>query len=136
MQVVETVVAREPEVCWRAFTDASTLAAWVPGLRRARVITQDDRGMPAEILFEFGASLTYSLVYTYDHTTREVTWQPRAGKRDAVAGFAKFEPAEGGTRFTYALAQGDNRSAADKGLGDLTALVTAFARWVAEDRRR
>jgi hypothetical protein len=102
----------------------------VPGLRRARVILVDDDGLPAEILFEFGASRTYTLVYTYDVGNREVRWQPRAGKRDAVAGFARFEAVDEGTSVTYGLEQGDGRSAVEKALGDQTALVEAFARWL------
>ena len=90
MQEVNTFVPSAPERCFRAFTDAATLVAWVPGLRRARLIATDAAGQPLEILFEFGPSLTYSLVYTYDAARLEVTWQPRAGKRDAVAGFARF----------------------------------------------
>lgn len=116
--------------------DAVTLAAWVPGLRRARVITRDTQGLPLETLFEFGESLTYSLVYTYDAATREVKWQPRTGKYDAVAGFARFDPAEGGTKLTYGLEQGDGRSPAEKALGEVSILAHAFARWMSEERRR
>ena len=136
MQSVEAVVPRDPETCWRAFIDPSTLAAWVPGLRRARVIATDAAGRPQEILFEFGSSSTYSLVYTYDAAAREIAWQPRTGKHDAVAGFARFEPADGGTRIIYALKQGDGRSAAEKALGDLDALIAAFVRFVADEKRR
>lgn len=130
MHSVRAVVPRDPDRCWRAFIDATTLAAWVPGLRRARVILLGDDGLPAEILFEFGASLTYTLVYTYDVTNREVRWQPRAGKRDAVAGFARFERVDEGTSVTYGLEQGDGRSPAERALGEQSALVDAFARWV------
>lgn len=136
MQSVEAVVPRDPEACWRAFTDPATLAAWVPGLRRARVIAMDDGGRPQEILFEFGSSSTYSLVYTYDPAAREVAWQPRTGKHDAVAGFARFELVEGGTRIIYALKQGDGRSPAEKALGDLDTLIAAFVRFVADEKRR
>jgi hypothetical protein len=136
MQEVRAVIPRDPEACWRAFIDPATLAAWVPGLRKARVIQLDAEGLPQEILFEFGASLTYSLVYTYDHAARETRWQPRAGKRDAVAGFARFDPLDGDTAITYGLEQGDGRSPAEKDVGDLSVLVAAFVRWMSEERRR
>lgn len=136
MNTVEVLIPTEPEACWRAFVDAATLAAWVPGLRKARVITRDTQGLPLEILFEFGESLTYSLVYTYDAAAREVKWQPRTGKYDAVAGFARFAPAEGGTELTYGLEQGDGRTPAEKALGDVSVLAHAFARWMSEERRR
>jgi len=136
VQEVHAVVPRAPEACWRAFTDPTTLPAWVPGLRRARVVAIDEQGRPSEILFEFGASLTYSLIYTYDVTTREVTWQPRAGKRDAVAGFARFDAQDDGTRITYGLKHGEGRSRAEREQGDLSALVDAFVRWMADEKRR
>jgi len=137
VQTVEVVVPRDPAACWRAFTDPATLAAWVPGLRRARVIQAGADGLPIEVLFEFGESLTYSLVYTYDVAKREVTWQPRAGKRDAVAGFATFAALEtgAGTKITYGLKHGDGRSVAEKALGDLSGLVGSFARWMTDKRR-
>lgn len=123
VQTVEAVVPREPAACWRAFTDAAAFAAWIPGLRRARVIQVGSHGLPAEILFEFGASRTYSLVYTYDLERREVRWEARANKRDAVAGFARFEPAEQGTHVTYGLAS--------SGGDDVNAVLAAFVQWMA-----
>ncbi|MEO7096055.1 MAG: SRPBCC family protein [Polyangiales bacterium] len=130
MQTVRAVVSRDPDACWRAFTDPATLGAWVPGLRKARVISLDASELPLEILFEFGPSLTYSLVYTYDAAAREVTWQPRTGRHDAVAGFARFDAVDGGTQITYGLAHGDGRSPSETALGDIAALVASFARWI------
>lgn len=126
----ETYVARSPEQCWRALTDASLLAAWVPGLRRARVIELDGNGFAREVLFEFSASLSYSLVYSYDRAALAMRWEPRIGKRDAVRGFARFERCDDGTKMIYALEQGSGRSAADQSLGDPEATLVAFARWV------
>ena len=127
---VLTVVPREPAVCWRAFTDAATLGAWVPGLRRARVIQVGADGLPIEILFEFGESRTYSLVYTYDVEAHEVRWRPGAGKLDAVAGFARFDPFDDGTRVTYGLEH--HGGGADPGA--LQALLAAFAQWMQSPR--
>ena len=131
MQTALSVVSREPEVCWRAFVDANTFSAWIPGLRRAQVIQTGADGLPTEILFEFGASRTYSLVYTYDLANREVRWEPRANKRDAVAGFARFDAFDDGTRVTYGLAN----HTGDTQLGELNDLLAAFTTWIAGRRR-
>lgn len=130
LRCVETYIARSPDACWHALIDASLLAAWVPGLRRARVVELDAGGLAREVLFEFSASLTYSLVYSYDAVVRELRWEPRIGKRDAVRGFARFDACDGGTKMVYALEQGSGRNAADVALGDPELLVVAFARWV------
>ena len=130
MVTVRAVVPREPAACWRAFTDATTFGAWVPGLRRAQVIRLGADGLPTEILFEFGASRTYTLVYTYDHAAREVRWQPGTGKLDAVAGFARFEPLDGGTSLTYGLEHHDGSAE----ITEVQALVAAFGRWMQSAR--
>ena len=118
-----------PEVCWELFIEPKTLTAWIPGLRRAQVIAKE-RGLPAEIHFEFASSLVYTLVYTYDADALEVRWEPKLGRRDGVSGFAKFEPADGHTRMTYGLAHGDARTAAERALGDPARLVAAFIAFV------
>jgi len=128
---VRAVVPREPAACWRAFTDATTFGAWIPGLRRAQVIRLGADGLPAEILFEFGASRTYTLVYTYDHAAREVRWHPATGKLDAVAGFARFEPLDDGTSFTYGL----EHHRGDAELAEVQEMVTAFGHWMQSSRR-
>jgi hypothetical protein len=130
LRSVVTYIAQSPDMCWRALVDTRLLAAWVPGLRRARVIESDASGLPREVLFEFAASLTYSLIYSYDLVARELRWEPRTGKRDAVRGFARFEACDQGTRMTYALEQGGGRNVAEQALGDPDAIVIAFARWV------
>ena len=130
LRSVTREIARSRESCWRVLIDVTALPAWVPGLRKAQVIETDEAGLPREILFEFSASLTYTLVYAYDVPAREVRWEPRIGKRDGVRGFARLEAVEGGTRLTYALEQGDGRKAADVALADPEQLVAAFARWV------
>ena len=128
-----TIVLPHPiEACWRAFTDANLLLAWVPGLRRATVISLGGMGLAKEILFEFAQSRTYTLIYSYDLAAHEVRWEPQLGKRDAVLGHARFEAVLGGTRFEYALEQGDGRSEAERALGSLDLLVGAFAGWLAK----
>ena len=126
METVTAIVQREPEECWRVFTDAASLPTWVPGLRRAQILTID-RGMPSEIHFEFAGSLAYTLVYSYDRDHREVHWQPKLGKDEGVTGFVRFEPVEGGTRVTYGLEHGDGRGATERALGDAKPLIEAFA---------
>jgi hypothetical protein len=129
MQTVTVVVPRDPATCWKRFTDASLLLAWVPGLRRAQVIAKS-RGLPEEVHFEFSDSLAYTLVYTYDVEAREVRWEPKLGKRDGVAGFARFATTDGGTELTYGLEHGTGRNEQDRALGDITKIADAFAAWM------
>jgi hypothetical protein len=129
MQTVTVVVPRDPASCWKRFTDASLLLAWVPGLRRAQVIAKS-RGLPEEVHFEFSDSLAYTLVYAYDVDAHEVRWEPKLGKRDGVAGFARFDATDGGTQVTYGLEQGTGRSEQDRALGDIKHIVDAFAAWM------
>lgn len=135
IRTIVAFVARSPHRCWRAFTDANLLVAWVPGLRRAKVIASRPDGLAAEVMFEFSTSLVYSLVYDYDIENHEVRWEPRSGKRDGVRGFARIEPWDGGSRLVYGLELGGGRDVADTTLSEPRALVSAFARWVEGDRR-
>ncbi|MEO8841124.1 MAG: SRPBCC family protein [Kofleriaceae bacterium] len=132
MRTLTAVVRRSPEACWRVLIDPATFTGWVPGLRRARVITTDTSGRPRDVQFDFGASRTYSLVYSYTDDDREVRWEPGLGKRDAVRGFARIEPTDGGTTLIYGLEPGDARTEIE--LDDLGALVAAFVRWMHEAR--
>lgn len=128
-----------PDECWRALTDATLLVAWLPGLRRVSVIAHDAAGLPAEVQFEFSTSLSYSLLYTYDHATHEMRWEPRMGKRDAVRGYARVDAIEGDatrTALTYAIEQGSGRSGAELELGSPGAIVEAFGSWIATRARR
>ena len=121
METVTTLVLRDVDACWRVFTDVARLTSWVPGLHSAEILTLE-RGLPAEIHFEFG-TFAYTLVYSYDRAKREVHWQPKLGKAGGVTGFARFEATTGGTLATYALAPGQARTAEE-----LAPLVEAFAR--------
>lgn len=134
MRTVTAFVERPADACWRVLIDAATFTGWVPGLRRARVVAMDDAGRPREVVFEFAASRTYSLVYTYVPEELEVRWEPRLGKRDAVRGFARVEASERGSNLTYGLEPGDARSEAEQALGDLEAVVSSFARWMNQAR--
>ncbi|HUS29095.1 MAG TPA: SRPBCC family protein [Kofleriaceae bacterium] len=126
MQTVTVDVARDPETCWRAFVDVGQLPRWVPGLKRAEIITRA-KGLPEEVHFEFARELAYTLVYSYDKEERVVRWQPKLGKNAGVSGFVRFEAIENGwTRITYGLEQGDARGPAERELGDLQRLAEAF----------
>ena len=127
VETVTTVVPRDVDACWRVFTDVARLTTWVPGLRSAEILTLE-RGLPAEIHFEFG-TFAYTLVYSYDRANHEVRWQPKLGKAGGVTGFARFEPTDGGTRVTYALEPGPSRTAEE-----LAPLVEAFARRMNTER--
>jgi len=132
MRTATIVLSQSVDACWRAFTDARLLLAWVPGLRRATVISTGAMGLPREILFEFAESRTYTLIYDYDLAAHEVRWQPQLGKRDAVSGHARFTAENGTTRMEYALDQGDGRTEAERALGSLDVLVASFASWLAK----
>ena len=130
VETVTALVPRDPAACWRAFTDARHLASWVPGLRRADILSKA-RGLAAEVHFEFASELAYTLVYTYDPDKLEVSWQPKLGRAEGVTGFARFEATDGGgTRITYGLEHGEARTEADLQLGNLEALVAAFVAWM------
>lgn len=129
METVTAFIPREPAVCWRAFTDARQLASWVPGLRRADILSKA-RGLAAEVHFEYASERAYTLVYTYDAEKLEVSWQPKLGAAAGVIGFARFDPAPAGTQMTYGLEHGEARTPAEQALGNLEALVAAFATWM------
>jgi hypothetical protein len=130
MRTVTAFVRRSPQACWSVIVDPTLLTHWVPGLRRAVVISLGPFNLPAEIHFEFSTSLTYTLVYTYDFARREMTFEPRLGARDGVRGFVRLDPFDDGTRLEYGLEVGDARSSADRELGDLDALVASFVHWM------
>jgi hypothetical protein len=129
VDTVTAFVPRDPTDCWRAFTDARHLASWVPGLRRADILSKQ-RGLAAEVHFEFASELAYTLVYTYDADQRLVSWQPKLGRAEGVTGYARFDAAPGGTQITYGLEHGEARTADDQALGNLDALVAAFVAWI------
>ncbi len=129
MRTATAFVPRDPDMCWRMFIDVAALTGWVPGIRRVEVIAKE-KGLPAEVHFEFASSLAYTLVYRYDLAQRVLAWEPKLGKRDAVTGFARFDPAEGGATMTYALEDGDGRSVSERALGDPDVLVAAFVRFM------
>ncbi|MBA3817353.1 MAG: SRPBCC family protein [Deltaproteobacteria bacterium] len=135
MQTVTALVPRDPATCWRAFVDASQLTAWVPGLRRAQVLSKA-RGLPEEVHYEFADALAYTLVYTYDRDNLEVRWEPKLGRSAGVTGFARLEAVDAGTQLTYGLAHGDSRTPDEQALGDLQRLVDAFVAWVTGDTTR
>jgi hypothetical protein len=132
------VIARRPQVCWRAFVEVETLCAWVPGLRKVQLITRAADGMPSEVRYEFSESRTYTLVYTYeaDDISKVVRWEPKSGARDAVRGWARFEPHDGGTLMTYELEHGASRTEKEKFLDNVDEMLDAFARWMAESQER
>ena len=134
MPTATKLIPRPPAACWRHFTDAALLAAWVPGLRRVRVVATMPDGLPLEVAFEFAASRTYSLVYTYDVDARVVTWSPRMGQRDAVRGSARFDAEDGGTRVTYTLESSSARAPAERHDDDPVVLLDAFAQWMGRIR--
>lgn len=136
MRIVSELVARPLEDCWRAFTEYASMPQWVPGLREATLVEFDVTGLPYEVRFNYAGGLTYSLHYTYDLDEHVVRWEPveNESERGGVRGFARFEQAEGGTRFTYALEHDAGRKAAERALDNPQQLAQAFARWMHEER--
>ena len=130
MQIVSAVIARTIDECWHVFSDATVMTKWVPGLVDARLIESTTDGLPLEIQFEFAAAHIYSLVYTYDLDARVVRWEPRPGEHGAVRGYARFEPADGDTTFTYALEHDVGRKAPERWLDNPKQLVSAFQQWM------
>ncbi len=124
---VTRAIPRPAEVCWRRFIDLGSLSAWLPNLRRVRVITIGPDGRPEEVAFELVSS-SYSLVYAYDDAALTVRWTPRTGTRDAVRGQASFTPTDDGCVMTYQLEGVDARST--RVLDEPEAVVAAFARWM------
>ena len=134
MYTAAKLIPRPPESCWREFTDAGRLLAWLPGIRRVQVVATTPEGLPLEVAFEFGGSHTYSLGYQYDAATRTVAWSPRSGQRDAVRGSARFDPADAGTLVTYTVEDALVRPAAGRTPDDPAAILEAFAHWMARTR--
>jgi hypothetical protein len=123
-------VARPPDECWRALTDPSLFPAWMPGLRKAEVLSREPGGLPHEVHFERSASLVYSLVYSYDLATRTIRWEPHEHVRDAVRGFIRIDPHPDGARLTCKLEQGAGRKTGDLSLGSAQTILGAFAHWL------
>lgn len=100
------------------------------------MIEKDREGLPLEVRFKYVAGLDYALVYTYDKARHVVRWEPRLDEIEhgGVRGFARFDEAEAGTQFTYALEHDEGRKAAERALDDPNQLVEAFSRWMHEER--
>jgi len=127
MREVVATLDCSPDDAWRALTDAALLPAWLPGVRRVAIVARDERGLATEVQFEYAGSRAYSLLYTYDHERREMRWEPRMGRRDAVRGVAHVTAEGAQTRLHYALEEGDPRRETE---GDPQAIVDAFRAWL------
>ena len=99
----EAVLPASPESCFAEFIDLRSARLWLPGLKKVQVVRSDARGRPVEVSYEFGASLSYALVYHYDEVLHRVRWVPSAGLQDGVSGSASFETEGQGCRFRYSL---------------------------------
>jgi hypothetical protein len=128
------VIPRKPQACWRGFTDPATLCTWVPNLRAATVVSTHRDGLPAEIEFELATGSRYTLGYSYAATdiARIVRWEPRQGADVAVRGFARFEPADGGTKVTYELEEGESRSDYERAVASSDEVLDAFSWWMVD----
>lgn len=129
MELRTVVIARDPATCWRLFVDPALLTAWVPGLRRVQVLSKE-HGMARDVHFEFAQSRAYTLTYSYLIDDREVRWQPKLGRRDGVAGFARFTAVDAGTELTYGLQQGSARTPEERTLGGIDQVVASLRSWL------
>lgn len=121
----EAVLPASPASCFSEFIDLRSARLWLPGLKKARVVRSDAQGRPLEVSYEFGAVLSYALVYHYDEAARRVRWVPSAGLQDGVSGSASFEDAPGGCLFRYSLDSLRGRSPTHE-----TDVAQAFTRWI------
>ena len=124
----EAVLPASPESCFAEFIDLRSARLWLPGLKKVQVVRSDARGRPVEVSYEFGASLSYALVYHYDEVLHRVRWVPSAGLQDGVTGSASFETEGQGCRFRYSLESLRGRSETHE-----RDVAEAFAVWM---RRR
>jgi hypothetical protein len=127
--MVETTIRAGAERCFRLFCDVARLRHWVDGLRKVKVVRARPDGLPLEVLYDFGATLSYSVTYDYDLAARRVSWEPGLGRRDAVRGWADFVDEGEGCRMRYTLESGPGR--VDP--GEAERVVAAFVRWVESD---
>jgi hypothetical protein len=132
VQVVTTKVRRTPSRCFDSFTNARLLPTWVPGLKRAKVVREGEGGRPLEVLYEFDATLSYSLVYRYDPENRRVAWIPGLGKKEAVSGWAQFDEDDDGCLMQYAIdTPAPRRGKPARAPEEVAAeIVRAFVKWV------
>lgn len=125
--MIEILITAKPDECYRAFCDLQSARHWVPGLKKLRVVRADEKDRPLEVLYEFGDSLSYALVYAYDDRKRQVRWVPSAGVLDGVSGWAAFDAAEEGCRFRYSL-----ESVRGRAQQHPAEVAQAFANWISK----
>jgi hypothetical protein len=126
---VRAHIRRPADRCYARFCDMRLLPAWMPNLRKAKVVRSDADGRALEVLFHFGDRLTYSLVYSYDPSRRRIEWAPGVGRRDAVRGGAEFADEAGECAMTYQLEPTGDRPA-DERTDDGPMIVDAFVHWI------
>jgi hypothetical protein len=125
MHTFELALHRPLPDAWRAFCDLSRAHLWLPGVKKLRVVRTDAQGRPLEVLWEFGDSLSYALVYAYDDVHHQVRWVPSAGVQDGVSGAASFTATPAGCLFRYHL-----ESLRGRAVDHPEAVARAFAAWV------
>lgn len=106
--VVEVLIPRAAEHCYRLFSDASHLSKWLLVVGTVVVRKRDAGGRAVEVDFMGSlqrASIGYTLVYEYDDAAREVRWRHQGGSVRRLAGSARFTPrGEELCHLRYALA--------------------------------
>ena len=93
--VVEVLIPRAAEHCYRLFSDASHLSKWLLVVGTVVVRNRDEQGRALEVAFMGSlqrASIGYTLIYEYDDALREVRWHHQGGSIKRLAGSARFTP--------------------------------------------
>ena len=92
---VSTTLSVSAGVAYEVFTDAIEIPRWLPLVQTSRIVARGPDGRPEAVTFtrklERG-SLGYTLHYTYDATTRTVSWSTPPSSNVVLSGEARFVP--------------------------------------------
>jgi hypothetical protein len=92
---VSTTLTVSAGAAYEVFADAVEIPRWLPLVQTARILARRDDGRPDRVSFtrklERG-SLGYTLQYTYDPTTYNISWTTPSTSNVVMAGEARFVP--------------------------------------------
>ncbi len=139
MSDVGVDIAASPDQCYRALCDVERIPEWVAGVAEVTVLERDDRDRASRVRFTSmpsRGSLSYELVYEYEHDARIVRWHTVEVALRDLRGKAQFVELGGGRcRMTYAISNetadrlpGWARAVLDEESAQKVAY--AFRRWV------
>jgi uncharacterized membrane protein len=88
-------IPRPAARCFELFCDIRRVPEWLPIIRSAQVRERDARGRAREVAFLArleGATIGYTLIYSYDERDLAVSWRTIGGSAIDVAGRVQFGP--------------------------------------------